>query len=86
MNRDAPTASAFSVAAEAPPLLVDAREAARLCGLSRSTFYALHKVGKTPAAVKLLGCTRWRRDELAAWITAGCPARDRWERMRGARA
>ena len=25
---------------------------------------------------------RWRRAEIVAWVTAGCPARDRWDEIR----
>ena len=35
--------------------------------------------------VRLGRSVRWRRDELLAWLEAGCPARDRWEALREAR-
>jgi hypothetical protein len=41
---------------------------------------------RLPAHVELSrGCHRWRREELAAWIEAGCPARREWEALRSAR-
>jgi predicted DNA-binding transcriptional regulator AlpA len=67
------------------PLLLDARAAARLCGVSRSHFLAMHSAGKVPLPVRLGRRTLWRGAELAAWIEAGCPARDRWTSMKGGR-
>lgn len=74
-------------AAVAPvaPLLVDARAAARLCGVSRSNWWALHAAGRTPLPIRLNRRTLWRHAELEAWCAAGCPARDRWVSMRGGR-
>jgi predicted DNA-binding transcriptional regulator AlpA len=67
------------------PMLLDARAAARLCGVGLSTFWRLHAAARTPAPVKLGGRTLWRADELAEWCKAGCPARDRWHAMKGGR-
>lgn len=68
------------------PLLLDARQAAALCGVSVRTWWSLHSSGRCPLPVRLNRRTLWRRDELAAWISATCPARDRWEAMKGARS
>jgi excisionase family DNA binding protein len=65
------------------PLLVDAREAAALTGISRSHFLALNSSGRVPQPVRLGRRTLWRREELAAWIEAGCPSRDRWQALKG---
>lgn len=70
------------------PLLVNASQAAVLCGVSMRTWWALHAAGKTPPSVRLGRRTLWRAAGpvgLEAWIAAGCPARDRWEPARGAR-
>ena len=68
------------------PLLLDARAAAKLCGVSRSHFLAMHSAGKVPLPVRLGRRCLWRVAELAAWIEARCPARDRWENVKkGAR-
>lgn len=62
------------------PLTLDATGAARLIGISRSTFWKLHGMGQTPAPLRLTGrVVRWRRNELTAWIAAGCPRRDQWK-------
>lgn len=59
-------------------LLVDAKEAAALCGVGVSTWYNLVACGKTPNSVRLGRSVKWRRNELVAWIAAGCPSRDKW--------
>jgi predicted DNA-binding transcriptional regulator AlpA len=60
-------------------LLLGARQAAPLCGVSVPTWWRLNSAGKTPAAVKLGHRTLWRADELRAWVEAGCPSREEWE-------
>ena len=61
------------------PLLVDAREAARLCGVGRTTWLSLRAQGRTPPSI-LLGRRRlWRVEEIRAWTAAGVPPAERWE-------
>ncbi|MFP4501189.1 MAG: helix-turn-helix transcriptional regulator [Candidatus Hydrogenedentota bacterium] len=52
--------------------LVDAREAAYICGVAKRTWLRLCDSGRAPWGVKLGGCRRWRRSELLAWIEGGC--------------
>ena len=59
-------------------LLVDSVEAARLCGISRTTWWSLHSSGRVPAPVRLGRRTLWRADELRRWTEGGCPPRERW--------
>ncbi len=69
----------------ATALLLDAAGAARLCGVSRTTWFAMVAAGRVPPAALRHGrVVRWSRDELAAWIAAGCPAADRWSTERKA--
>ncbi len=63
--------------------LVDAKEAAALCGVSVSTWYTLVASGKTPDSVRLGRSVKWRLDELEEWINAGCPARSAWNALSG---
>lgn len=68
-----------------PPLQslrITAAEAAALAGVGESTWWRRHSAGETPAECKFGGTTRWVRSEIIAWIEAGCPVRDSWERMR----
>ena len=69
----------------ATQLLVGAKTAADMCGVSRSSWWALHAAGRVPLPVRLGRRTLWRASELAAWCEAGCPARGRWEAMKGGR-
>ncbi|WLD12822.1 helix-turn-helix transcriptional regulator [Planctellipticum variicoloris] len=68
MNRPAPDAFV-------EPLLLDARDAATLCGLSPASWYRRVSAGHTPAPVRIGGAVRWRVDDLRRWIGLGCPDR-----------
>ena len=62
-------------------LLLSAQDAAELLSITRSHFYALHSSGRLgPLPIQLGRRTLWRREELANWVAAGCPVRDRWNR------
>ena len=59
--------------------LLDAKQAARLCGMSRAAWYKRLSSGQVPHPVKIGGLSRWRRDELSRWIAVGCPPRGKWD-------
>lgn len=63
-------------------LLLDAEESAKACGVSRSKWWSMHSAGHVPLPVRLGHRTLWRASELAEWVSAGCPSRDRWEAIR----
>lgn len=67
------------------PLLIPDVECARLAGISRSTWWKLDSTARVPKCVKVGGSTRWHRQEIGAWIKAGCPNREVWEQMNGER-
>ncbi len=68
------------------PMLLDASQAAALCGVSRATWFAWQAAGQIPSPVLRRGrVVRWDRREIEAWCAAGCPARDRWQVLKGAR-
>jgi excisionase family DNA binding protein len=61
------------------PLLLSAGEAAKLIGICRSHFYALHSSGRLgPLPVRLGRRILWNRKELETWVEAGCPSRESW--------
>ena len=60
------------------PLGLAATEAAAFVGVSRSFWWKAHSAGKIPAPVRVGSKALWRRDELTAWMHAGCPPRDKW--------
>ena len=67
------------------PLLLDAEASARLLGIGRSLFYALHSSGRLgPMPVRLGKRSLWRRDEIESWVAADCPARQQWQTMKDA--
>jgi excisionase family DNA binding protein len=65
-------------------LLLSAAEVAALLGISRSAFYSLLSSGRIgPMPVRFGRSARWRAEELAEWVRAGCPSRDRWLVIKG---
>lgn len=61
--------------------LLTAEQSWTLCGLSKSAWYKYRSAGKIPAPVRIGGALRWRRAELEAWVGAGCPVKDAWDKM-----
>jgi excisionase family DNA binding protein len=59
--------------------------AAKLTGVSRSTWHRLRYAGKIPPCVKIGGAVRWDRDEVLAWIKAKCPDATTWLAIQGHR-
>ena len=64
------------------PLLLSVKQGAALCGLGISTWWRLLASGKAPKPPKIGGSVRWPRDEIFAWVAAGCPARAKWEQVK----
>lgn len=54
-------------------------EVARRLDVSRAHVARLHATGRLPQPIRLGRSTRWNLAELARWVDAGCPNRDRWE-------
>ena len=55
--------------------LIDAAEFARELSVSKPTIWRLLAAQRIPEPIRLTAqCLRWRRDEVAAWIAAGCPS------------
>jgi prophage regulatory protein len=53
--------------------LLSAAESAEMAGVAKRSWWRYVSSGKAPAPVRLGGAVRWRRNELAEWIAAGCP-------------
>jgi len=64
------------------PLLLTAQALGTLLDINRSTVWAWHSSGRIPLPVKIGGVTRWRRNEIEAWLEAGAPGRAKWETMK----
>lgn len=64
------------------PLLVDARQAAQLYGVSPATWHRMVSAGRTPAPVRPSpGTVRWRLSDLREHIALGCPGRKEFEAL-----
>ncbi len=70
---------------QASPLAVDAVGVADLLNVSPRHVRAMHAAGKLPRPIRLGRAVRWSVPELTAWLSAGAPARDVWERECGTR-
>ena len=61
------------------PLLLDAEEASRMLGISRSNFYALLSSGRIgPEPINLGKRVLWKRTDLELWVENDCPNRQKW--------
>jgi excisionase family DNA binding protein len=59
--------------ADAPAAqLLDVRAVAQLLDCSPRHVYRLADAGQMPAPVRLGALVRWRRQDLADWLAAGC--------------
>lgn len=65
--------------------LLTVRDVAAALKISVRQVWKLNSAGRLPAPLRVARSVRWKRDELAAWVDADCPVRDRWLAMRGSR-
>jgi predicted DNA-binding transcriptional regulator AlpA len=68
-----PVSNVTAAANEDSPLLLNIAEVAKLLQVSVRTVNRLDSGGWMPKAIRILGCKRFRRNEIVAWIAAGCP-------------
>jgi prophage regulatory protein len=54
--------------------LLTAEQLAATLQVSKRTLWRMRSAGQMPRPIRIGGVVRWRRDEVAAWIAAGCPA------------
>ena len=55
------------------PLLLMVRDVAAMLRLSERTVWRRAAAGELPAPLRIGNSVRWRRDEIIAWVEAGCP-------------
>ncbi|TWT33900.1 Prophage CP4-57 regulatory protein (AlpA) [Posidoniimonas corsicana] len=66
------------------PLMLTAAQVGEQLGVSAREIRRMNLQGDLPEPLKMgHKKVRWRRDELVAWIDAGCPDRDAWLRHAG---
>jgi predicted DNA-binding transcriptional regulator AlpA len=64
----------------AEPLLVNARELAKLLSVSVATVWRMLSAGKLPRPLRPTpGICRWKVDEIRRWVDSGMPALETWE-------
>ncbi len=63
-------------------LAIPASEVAKLLGISQRHLWNLSTTGRLPRPDRLGRSVRWNRAELEAWLAAGGPTRDKWERIK----
>lgn len=56
-------------------LLIDADEVARQLGVCERCVWRFASTGKMPRPVRIGRSSRWRAEEVRAWVEAGCPNR-----------
>ena len=68
-------------AAAIEPILIRAKDAAALCGVSPRTWQSLRAEGRVPRAYKLNGCVLWRLSDLRKWVDLGMPNLDKFSQL-----
>lgn len=62
--------------------LIGADDVGELLDCSRRHVTNMDDNGRIPKSFKLGTLRRWDAAEIAGWISAGCPSRSQWERVR----
>jgi predicted DNA-binding transcriptional regulator AlpA len=81
--------SSSAVATQAPsgpvdrehPWTMSADDLAQAIGVDVRSIWRWTSSGALPAPVRLGGRTFWQREEVTAWFNAGCPKREKWQRV-----
>ncbi len=68
--------------ADQKPLLIDIVGLGAMLGRSVRSLERDDLAGRLPRPIRLGHSKRWRRDEINAWVEAGCPKRSAWEALR----
>lgn len=61
------------------PLLVSAKELARLLGISLKTIGRRRQTRHIPPPVQVGSLVRWQLATIIAWVADGCPHMDDWD-------
>ena len=59
--------------------LLTAKDAAKICRLSKRSWFRLSAAGRIPKAVKIGGSVRWKLSDVEQWLEMGCPIRKEFE-------
>jgi predicted DNA-binding transcriptional regulator AlpA len=72
--------------AETVVLVDDKSSLATLLNTSVRNIDRLNSGGRIPAPVRIGSRPRWRREEILAWVQAGCPDRRAWELLKAGKS
>lgn len=64
--------------------LLTAKDAAKICRLSKRSWFRLSATGRIPKPVKIGGSVRWRLSDIELWLSMNCPNRQEFEARREA--
>jgi predicted DNA-binding transcriptional regulator AlpA len=64
---------------ETEPLLISVDALARMLDISPRSVWRRLSSGEMIEPVRIGTCVRWRRQEVEAWIAAGCPPISEWK-------
>jgi predicted DNA-binding transcriptional regulator AlpA len=77
--------SKFLHSREAKPRVLSAEQVADILQISLRHLWNCHASGRLgPRPISLGRSKRWRADEIDAWLAAGAPERDEWDRLQRA--
>jgi len=65
------------------PLLIRAKQAAAICGVSPRKWADLQASGQIPPSFKLGGCRVWKISDISFWVERDMPSLDAFLKMRG---
>ncbi len=65
------------------PVLLEAKRAAKACGVGLTLWHQLNATGRIPTPVILNSKTLWSTRQLELWALNGCPSRDsvEWQQI-----
>ena len=63
---------------ELEPLMIDAKTASRMCGVSARTWATWISTGQAPPSIKINGRRLYRCDLLKFWVRENCPSLDKF--------
>lgn len=58
--------------------LLQAADVAKILNVSIRTLWRLDSASQLPKSLTIGRSRRWRREEIVAWVNAGCPFRKNW--------
>lgn len=64
------------------PLLLSAKDASAICGVSRATWWSMDSAGHIPRKLHIGKRCLWRTSDLELWVEWGLPARQEFERRK----